>query len=135
MKYICEHCNYECERKDTYNRHLKSKKHQNNSLNLAKQYQCLPCNYKTYDQSNFNRHCLSEKHRQGATTKKLYFAKIKGREHRIKRIKNNPLAFSPEERTEEFIKEYEKETQEMWKQYANFENKITTQVEYVSKNT
>jgi len=72
-KFSCDSCDYSCERKGDFNKHLSTRKHaettQNSQKNSPKLF-CKNCNYICSRQSDFNKHILTAKHSQ--TTEKLF---------------------------------------------------------------
>ena len=63
-EYFCEKCQYRTHIKDSFQKHLKSKKHQN-SNEEDKLYVCKECCYSTNDRQAFNRHLKTDKHIYG----------------------------------------------------------------------
>jgi len=67
MKYFCEKCRYETERKDNYNLHLTTRKHKNmeNTKNPNKnQYYCKYCCYQAPRSDAFQQHMQTKKHKK-----------------------------------------------------------------------
>jgi len=66
MKYYCEKCDYETQRKDNYNLHLTTRKHKLSIMTNKKQYSkfhCEKCDYYTNKKSNYETHLKSNKHK------------------------------------------------------------------------
>ena len=70
--YSCSYCNYTTSKLNNYNRHLKTRKHNNCVLNkkdnileskVEIEFYCEECDYKTYKINNYNRHLASKRHR------------------------------------------------------------------------
>ena len=65
-KYVCEACEYHCNKKSHYAQHCETEKHKQIS-NKAK-FICDACNYHCNKKSHYVQHCETEKHKQ--TSKK-----------------------------------------------------------------
>lgn len=67
-KFTCETCQYETLDKNHYERHLRSKTHQDAEKGIFKvkleEYTCEACNYKTPFKQSLHTHTLSKKHRK-----------------------------------------------------------------------
>jgi hypothetical protein len=63
-QYICEPCDYMTSRKSSYDSHLSSKKHFENSQINNKTYGCDICDYYTYIKRDYENHLSSKKHKK-----------------------------------------------------------------------
>jgi hypothetical protein len=61
-KYICEACNYGCNKKSHYVQHCETEKHKQNSTKPT--YVCEACEYSCNKKSYYVQHCETEKHKQ-----------------------------------------------------------------------
>jgi hypothetical protein len=65
MNFICNICNYKTDRKSSYDTHVSSIKHQQNTAIYNKynsKYKCNVCNIGTDNITNYNKHILTKKH-------------------------------------------------------------------------
>jgi len=65
MKYTCDCCYYNTERKCNFDKHLLSAKHilaMNNAKKVATNYTCNFCDFSTSKKSNYTNHLLTAKH-------------------------------------------------------------------------
>ena len=71
--YECTICHYRTSRKNDYNRHKLTLKHQNcekreeMEKKLRQQYHCSFCSIQTYNQTDYNKHILTTKHKNNET--------------------------------------------------------------------
>jgi histone H3/H4 len=63
-QYICEPCDYMTSRKSSYDMHLTSKKHNENTQNNKKTHGCDICDYYTYIKRDYENHLSSKKHKK-----------------------------------------------------------------------
>ncbi len=61
IKYYCEKCNYSCNTKQNWNKHLSTMKH--NTKEKQDNYTCKVCNYECYKKSLFIQHLQTKKHK------------------------------------------------------------------------
>lgn len=59
--YKCKFCNYETERKNDYDKHMKTDKHKTHNM-ISPIYLCKKCEYSTLKKSDFDRHLTTKKH-------------------------------------------------------------------------
>ena len=64
-KYLCEACEYHCNKKSHYMQHRETEKHKQNSTKLKK-YVCESCEYSCNKKSQYVQHCETEKHKQNS---------------------------------------------------------------------
>ena len=68
-QYSCVKCNYNTVRKNNYDKHMLSSKHNMDSFGpdikqkISTQYSCIKCNYNTVRKNNYDVHMLSSKHK------------------------------------------------------------------------
>jgi hypothetical protein len=67
-KYVCDACNYNCNKKSHYVQHCETEKHKQ-IFNKSK-YVCDACEYHCNKKSHYVQHCETEKHKQ--TSKQEY---------------------------------------------------------------
>ena len=73
QNYECTICNYRTSRKNDYNRHKLTLKHQTcekgeeMEKKLRQEYHCSFCSIQTYNQSDYNKHILTTKHKNNET--------------------------------------------------------------------
>jgi hypothetical protein len=86
--YSCKECHYNTSKIQSYNKHLLTKKHKNNTLeingdikngknsnNINAMHSCDICNFQCKHKSNYKKHLLTEKHKNksnGEPTEKKY---------------------------------------------------------------
>ena len=70
-KYVCIKCDYNTYKKSDFNKHISTRKHLENSLEIngnekvfatIEHFKCSECNYTTNINSNYHKHLLTEKH-------------------------------------------------------------------------
>jgi hypothetical protein len=70
-KYVCIKCDYNTYKQNDFNKHLSTRKHLENSLEIngnekvfptIEHFKCSECNYTTNIKSNYQKHLLTEKH-------------------------------------------------------------------------
>ena len=62
-KYVCEACEYNCNKKSHYVQHCETEKHKQNSKS---KYVCEACEYSCNKKSYYMQHCETEKHKQNS---------------------------------------------------------------------
>jgi hypothetical protein len=60
--FICDKCNYQCKTKQNWEKHLQTKKHNNEVIKKDSSFYCDYCNYTTLKKSSFQQHLQSKKH-------------------------------------------------------------------------
>jgi len=93
MTWECKKCEMTFVNKANYERHLKSKKH--NETFVFKTYECALCNFSTKFKNDYRRHCQSEKH-QIEMDKNSIVGKIKHLKKDCKKIKQSLLELDQE---------------------------------------
>lgn len=88
MKYICEYCVYETNRKNDYKKHIYSTMHLTkiqNEISVNK-HKCEICNYSSFNYANYSRHLKSKKHN---TTYELFNNTIQDLNHKIEKLEES----------------------------------------------
>lgn len=88
-KYVCEKCEYKCKYKQNWNKHLQTKKHNDN----YRTYTCRICNYICKTKSLYNQHLKTKKHMCNETKQKLHISSRKN-SNKITHTTNNDASFS-----------------------------------------
>jgi hypothetical protein len=71
----CKYCNYSCDNKYNFRKHLETRKHLVNKgiWKSTSEFYCEKCDYTTKFRSNFKKHLLTEKHRGKKVSKRREF--------------------------------------------------------------
>lgn len=119
QEYKCEKCNFFCNKRGDFNRHLKTKKHLNLNNEEIKKYECEKCNKIYVSRTGLWRHKKTCGVASGENYKKMYLKLLK---------ENNKLKMEIENKYSEIIKKQLMNETRINELIKNFDNSTISQV-------